>query len=236
MDGTLRSRWILKQLVTLYGLPTIDPQDPLHTLVLTILSQNTTDMNRDRAYRSLMERFITLEGIRTAEPGDIASAIQVGGLQHQKALSLQGALRRIADERGALDLSFLRDLPLPDALQWLQSLPGVGPKTAGIVLLFSFGRPYFPADTHVRRVMHRMGLVPERGDPHRLLNTILPDDPSFMQQLHLLTIRLGRDICHPGNPECLRCPLRPKCVWTRTRGSAATNAVMYRPDKVGGTQ
>ena len=224
---------IAARLTESYGAPTIQRLDPIENLVLTILSQNTNDVNRDRAFESLMETFGTLENVYLASLPDIASAIQIGGLHRQKARSIREALARIMSERGCLELAFLAELPLAAAQDWLLALPGVGPKTASIVLLFSFDRPVFPADTHVRRVMSRMGLVPERGDPHLRLNELLPADSTLMQRLHLLTIRLGRDVCHPRNPECERCPLRSECVWTKIRGSTSEHGIASSTAKGG---
>jgi len=225
MNDNIKITWIADRLVEYYGAPTVRPLDAIENLVLTILSQNTNDTNRDRAFESLMKRFRTLEDVRVASLGDIASAIQIGGLQQQKARSIREALNRIVQTRGRLDLEFLNDLAPPDALRWLLELPGVGSKTAGIVLLFSFDRPVFPADTHIRRVMSRMGLVPERGDPHPRLNQLLPADPLLMQRLHLLTIRLGRETCRPKKPDCDRCPLQSQCVWTHSHDPEHDHAV-----------
>ncbi len=234
MDDRTKILWIADRLIACFGAPSIQPHDPVATLILTILSQNTNDTNRDRAFESLMDRFGTLERIREAALGEIATAIRIGGLHHQKARSIREALTRVADSRGKLDLSFLANLPLREALGWLRALPGVGPKTAGIVLLFSFARPVFPADTHIRRVMSRMGLVSPQGDPHPRLNALLPPDPILMQRLHLLTIRLGREICHPRNPDCSSCPIRAECVWTKAHGSTTSNRVTSSTDR-GGT-
>jgi endonuclease-3 len=234
MDDSLKITWIADRLIDFFGAPAMQLLDPIENLVLTILSQNTNDINRDRAFESLMRRFGTLEGVRTAALKDIASSIQIGGLQQQKARSIRAALNRVMGAKGSLELALLKDLPLPDAVNWMQGLPGVGPKTAGIVLLFSFDRPVFPADTHIRRVMSRMGLVPERGDPHPRLNELLPADAQLMQRLHLLTIRLGREVCHPRRPECERCPLRSKCVWMQAHGLAGKDEVTSSIDK-GGT-
>jgi len=233
MNENTKITWIADRLIETYGAPTVRPRDPIENLVLTILSQNTNDVNRDRAFESLMKRFGTLENVRVAPLGNIASAIQIGGLQQQKAQSIREALNRIVQTHGGLDLEFLNDLAPHEALRWLLELPGVGPKTAGIVLLFSFDRPIFPADTHIRRVMSRMGLVPERGDPHPRLNQLLPADPLLMQRLHLLTIRLGRETCHPRRPDCERCPLQSECMWTRSHDPEHNHAVTSLPDKGG---
>lgn len=225
MNEAAKIIWIADQLIEQFGTPEIEIVDPIENLILTILSQNTNDVNRDRAFASLMSAFATFDHVRLAPIGEIAKAIQVGGLQQQKSRSIHMTLERIMVERGCLELAFLNELSLCDALKWLTGLPGVGPKTAGIVLLFSFERPYFPADTHIRRIMSRMGLVPERGDPHSRLNKLLPVDPVLMQRLHLLTIRLGRELCHPRNPKCEQCSLRPECVWANAHGPTSADRV-----------
>lgn len=234
MNDAAKITWIASRLIEFYGVPTVQIIDPIENLVLTILSQNTNDVNRDRAFASLMKRFGTFEAVGAASQKDIASTIQIGGLQQQKARSIDAALGRIMNECGRLDVAFLNDLRLEDALSWLLALPGVGPKTAGIVLLFSFDRPVFPADTHIRRVMNRMGLVPEGGDPHQRLNKLIPADSLLMQRLHLLTIRLGREVCRPRKPDCARCPLCSECVWTQVHGSTNQDEVTSQFDK-GGT-
>lgn len=233
MNDVAKIAWIADRLIEQFGTPHIEIVDPIENLVLTILSQNTNDVNRDRAFVSLMATYATLEQVRVAPLGEIAAAIQIGGLQQQKSRSIRQTLERIMNERGYLELAFLNDLSLFDALKWLTALPGVGPKTAGIVLLFSFERPYFPADTHIRRIMSRMGLVPERGDPHSRLNELLPADPLLMQRLHLLAIRLGRELCHPSKPECDECSLRPQCLWAHEHGPASEDRVTSPIEKGG---
>ena len=203
--------WIAKRLLDRYGEIEIARSDPLVELITTILSQNTNDTNRDRAYRSLMDRFKTFKGVKDAPTGEIAEAIKIGGLHNQKSMRIKNVLERITEERGSLDISFLADLPLDHAMSWLLSFPGVGRKTAGIVMLFSFGKPYFPVDTHIKRVTRRLGLVGEKDDPHRRMNELLPQDPELMQRLHLQLIRLGREVCHPRKPDCARCPLLEQC-------------------------
>ena len=203
--------WIAKRLLDRYGEIEIARSDPLVELITTILSQNTNDTNRDRAYRSLMDRFGTFEGIKDAPTEEIAEAIKIGGLHNQKSIRIKNVLERITEERGSLDISFLADLSLDRAMSWLLSFPGVGRKTAGIVMLFSFGKPYFPVDTHIKRVTHRLGLVGEKDDPHKRMNGLLPEDPALMQRLHLQLIRLGREVCHPRKPDCARCPLLGQC-------------------------
>lgn len=211
MDAREQSMWISDRLLERFGEVKIPRQDPLETLVRTILSQNTTDTNRDRAYVLLRERFASLDALADAGLDEVAATIRIGGLHRQKARSIVEALNRIRTKSGKLSLSFLRETDLRSSLDWLLGLPGVGHKTAGIVLLFSFGKPYFPIDTHIRRVLTRFGVIRVREDPHRRMNAILPQDPAFLAALHLHLIRLGRTICHPRQPSCSQCPIRAHC-------------------------
>ena len=192
-------------------MPAMSHSDPLETLVLTILSQNTTDVNRDRAYSSLLKAFETFDAIRIAPIDAIARSIRAGGLHRQKSIAIRKILQRIHDERGRLDLSFLGTCKLDAAMAWLLASPGIGKKTAGIVMLFSFGKPYFPVDTHIRRVLTRLQLIEPKGDAHDQANRLLPSDPDLMAALHLVMIQLGREICHPRAPNCAECPLRAEC-------------------------
>ena len=211
MNAEKNIDWIAQRLLDRYGEVEIARSDPIEELITTILSQNTNDTNRDRAYRSLIERFKTLEGVKDAPVEEIAEAIKIGGLHNQKSIRIKNVLERIARERGSLEISFLADLSLDEAMAWLLSFPGVGRKTAGIVMLFSFNKPYFPVDTHIRRVTQRLGLVAPKDDPHKRMNELLPPDPALMRRLHLHLIRLGREICHPRNPNCANCPLSERC-------------------------
>jgi endonuclease-3 len=203
--------WIADRLRGRYGDVPSGRSDPVETVVRTILSQNTNDQNRDRAYESLLARFGSLEEVMRADSDKIAEAVRVGGLHREKAERIKAVLNRIVEERGGLDLSFLGRLPLEEGMAWLLRSPGVGKKTAGIVLLFSFGKPYFPVDTHIRRVLTRFGLLERGGDPHDRLNGLLPKGAAFLRRLHLHLIRLGRETCHPRRPECGDCPLRERC-------------------------
>lgn len=189
-------------------------------LVSTILSQNTNDTNRDRAFQALRARFPTWEAVRDAPAAQVVDAIRVSGLANQKGPRIQGVLREITAERGSLDLSFLLDLPLEEARAWLMKHNGVGPKTAAIVLCFSLGRPAFPVDTHVYRVTGRLGLRPENisvEDAHPFLESVFPAETYYAA--HLNIIRLGREICHARSPECNRCPLLKLCPYGQARTS-----------------
>lgn len=203
---------IHSQLRAAYGEPEWRPRDPIGVLISTILSQNTNDVNRDQAYERLRERFPTWETVLNAPEGDLIEAIHPAGLAPTKAPRIQEALRRILTERCTFSLDFLADRPLEEARAWLLSIPGVGPKTAAIVLLFAFGRPAFPVDTHIHRVARRLGLIPPRAtrmQAHELLENLIP--PELYYPLHLNLIALGRDVCHPRSPECGRCVLQDMC-------------------------
>jgi len=188
--------------------------DPISELVSTILSQNTNDVNRDRAFERLRERFPTWEAVRDADVDEVKEAIRVSGLANHKAPAIQRALRYITDRRGDLCLDFLRELPISDAKAWLTAIRGVGPKTAAIVLLFSLGRPAFPVDTHVHRVTGRLGLIGpkvSREQAHEILEALLPEDLYYA--FHLNVIRHGRELCAARNPRCEACPLQDLCQY-----------------------
>jgi endonuclease III len=185
---------------------------PLDELVSCILSQSTTDTNRDRAFDALKARYKTYEEVRDAPTEDVIEAIKVAGLGNQKAPRIQEVLRRIYDERGAMSIDFLRDLPMDEAKAWLTSLNGVGPKTAAIVLCFGFNRPAFPVDTHVHRVGQRIGFLPQgisADKAHPLMEAIVP--PEDHLAFHLNLIRHGREICTARVAHCERCPLTEWC-------------------------
>lgn len=188
------------------------PLSPLEELVSTILSQNTNDRNRDLAFERLKARFPTWEAVRDAPSEEVIEAIRPAGLANQKGPRIQNLLRQITEERGNLDLSFLRDLPTEEARAWLMRFNGVGPKTAAIVLQFSLEKPAFPVDTHIYRVSGRLGLRPQRMSVEQahdhLARLFSPQDYGI---IHLNLIRLGREICLARNPRCQECPLNDIC-------------------------
>jgi len=204
---------IHRRLLEAYGQPTWrNPLPPIDELVSTILSQNTNDTNRDRAFTRLRAQFPTWEAVRDARTQNVIEAIRPAGLANQKGPRIQTVLREITAERGLLDLGFLNDMPLEEARTWLLKFNGVGPKTAAIVLCFSLGRPAFPVDTHIYRVTGRAGLRPggmSVEDAHRHLEAEFP--PETYYAAHLNLIRLGREVCHPRKPECPPCPIRDLC-------------------------
>jgi endonuclease-3 len=183
--------------------------DPLEILVLTILSQNTNDQNRDRAFASLKKRFPSYESIVRAPTQKVADAIKAGGLQYQKAKRIQEILRRIQAERGAYDLRYLQELSTLDAFHELMKFDGVGKKTTGVVLTFSLGKPYFPVDTHIDRITHRLGLVKDGEDPHDVMNALVPQ--TLVYQFHLHLIQHGRKTCKARRPLCDQCVISDLC-------------------------
>lgn len=201
-----------------YGEPELKEQrDPLAELVMTILSQNTNDANSGRAFEMLLARFDTWEAVLEAKPDELADAIRTGGLANVKAPRIQQILRRLRDERGELTLDFLWDMDVTPARAYLLSLPGVGPKTAACVLLFSLHKAALPVDTHVHRVSQRLELTPCRTNAekaHALLKALVP--PNLYYPFHLLFIQHGRTICHARTPRCALCPLESECPFART--------------------
>ncbi|MDX9863232.1 MAG: endonuclease III [Anaerolineaceae bacterium] len=214
---TLRhfAREIHQRLLCFYGEPEWrNPLPPVDELVSTILSQNTNDVNRDKAFNSLRERFPTWEEVRDAPTQEIIEAVRIAGLANQKGPRLQNVLRQITKERGELDLNFLKEWPPEEVREWLVRFKGVGPKTAAIVMQFSLDMPGFPVDTHVYRVTGRLGLRPDKmtvEKAHIHLAALFP--PETYSTAHLNIIRLGREICHARKPECPACPLRGVCPY-----------------------
>ncbi len=208
-----RALAVHNRLLEFYGEPQWrNPLPPLDELVSTILSQNTNDTNRDKAFHALRQRYPTWEAVRDAPPEEVVAAIRVAGLANQKGPRIQGVLRQITAERGRLDLDFLREMPPEEVRAWLTRFKGVGPKTAAIVMCFSLGMPAFPVDTHVYRVTGRLGLRPPKMSvekAHAYLEKQFPPDAYYAA--HLNIIRLGREICTARRPRCAACPLRDLC-------------------------
>jgi endonuclease III len=215
MDLPSRALAIHKRLLDFYGYPEWrDPLPPVDELVSTILSQNTNDLNRDRAFLALRSRFDSWEAVRDAGPAEVIEAIRPAGLANQKGPRIQIVLREITAERGNLDLGFLQEYSPEEARLWLQRFKGVGPKTAAIVLQFSLGLPAFPVDTHIYRVSGRLGLRPQKMNveqAHEHLAGLLP--PEAYYPAHLNLIRLGREICQARKPRCPICPLKDLCEY-----------------------
>jgi endonuclease-3 len=245
--------FVLETLTGLYGRPVRRPRlDGVSELVLTILTQNTADVNAERAFEALRAAYPSAgpaaahrvtgpdgrelppegwggRGLDPGAPPDWAAAeaaplpelidvIRGGGLAPQKAPRIQAALRRLREERGAYDLGFLAALEPLAARDWLTSLDGIGRKTASVVLLFTYGTPLMPVDTHVERVSQRIGLVPPSAGPdaqHEIYGQLLA--PEEVYPAHVLLIQHGRAICTARRPACERCPVAPRCRFVDPR-------------------
>jgi endonuclease-3 len=213
MDLSEKARLVHQRLLAFYGQPLWrNPQPAIDELVSTILSQNTNDANRDKAFQALRRAYPTWEAVRDAPEEAVIAAIRPAGLANQKGPRIQGVLRAITEERGELDLDFLADMPTEAARAWLLRFHGVGPKTAAIVLQFALEKPAFPVDTHIYRVTGRLGLRAAKmtaDQAHDHLGGLLPPDTYYAA--HLNIIRLGREICQARRPFCERCPLTDLC-------------------------
>jgi len=205
---------IVDRLEAAYGKAVLRTRRPaLDELVLTILSQNTSDRNSEHAYARMRERFPTWEDVRDAPEAELVEALRPGGLAVQKAPRIQAVLRDL----DRLDLEWLGGLPADEAMRWLVALPGVGPKTASCVLLFSLDVPVMPVDTHIHRIALRVGLVPAgttADAAHALLTEMTP--PDRMLEAHLLLIRHGRTTCTARRPRCEECVLLDLCDYGRS--------------------
>ncbi|MBX6343136.1 MAG: endonuclease III, partial [Thermomicrobiaceae bacterium] len=193
---------IIQRLDERYGRPIWRPvHGPLDELVLTTLSQHTSDTNSERAFASLRSRFPDWRAVAEAETAEIAEAIRSGGLARRKAERIREVVRQVLAEDGQGDLDSLATLPLGEAKARLTALPGVGPKTAACVLLFGLGRPALPVDTHVYRVSRRLGLLDPATTPeeaHERLEALVPPDDVYA--FHVNMIRHGRAVSVARRP------------------------------------
>ncbi len=231
-------RYVLDQLAGVYGEQAwVSRLDPTSELILTILTQNTADVNAEKAFEALRARYPSDrepevhnpgigwggDGLSTAPPPDwsmvehaplpeLVDVIRPGGLAPQKAPRIQATLRHIRETRGDYSLHFLADLPAMEARDWLTAIDGIGKKTASIVLLFCFGMPLMPVDRHVERVSKRIGLIPPKAtadQAHDLFLGLLETDE--MYSAHVLLIHHGRAICHAQGPAHELCPVADRC-------------------------
>ncbi|MEX2458226.1 MAG: endonuclease III [Actinomycetota bacterium] len=204
---------ILRRLRRRYG-PLEPPprREPLDELILTVLSQNTNDTNRDRAWSAMRARFPAWEDVAAARERDLIDTVRVGGLANTKAPRIQAILREVRAREGGFDLGWMRDAPVARVAEYLATLPGVGPKTIACVLAFSLRRPALPVDTHVHRVAARLGLIPPGiapGPAHPAIEAVVPARSRIA--MHVALIRLGRDACKAGRPRCEDCVLADLC-------------------------
>ena len=196
-----------------YGVPNRKGRgDPVEILIQTILSQNTNDRNRDRAYQRLKTQFPHWEDVLRARTRTVIQAIRPGGLAKQKARRIREILRWIKHRKGGMSLAFLRKMDSEEIKRTMGSLKGIGPKTVHCLLLFGMGREAFPVDTHILRTGKRLGFIPERMSPekaHHWMVPLIPNKKSL--SLHLNLIRFGREICRAKSPQCHICFLMDEC-------------------------
>jgi endonuclease-3 len=214
---------IRDRLRELYGRKRNEPHgQPIAELVRTILSQNTNDTNRDRAFDAMRARFPSWEEVRDAPTEELTEVLRPGGLANTKAPRIQAVLREVENANGEPDLDWLAGAPRADALAFLESLPGVGRKTAACVMIFSFDRPEIPVDVHVKRVGERLGLFRPGAsfeEAHDEMLAITPLGDAY--ELHMNLIEHGRRVCRP-RPRCGECELRRMCpYWRQLRQGAA---------------
>ena len=205
---------VLEALWPLYARDHSKPRyDPTSELVFTILSQHTSDVNSGRAFQQLMKDFGTLDAVADGDVTRIAESIKSGGLARIKAPRIKEVLNRIKELRGgSLDLHFLKEMPLPEAKAWLRQLPGIGPKSAAVILCFSLDMPAMAVDTHVFRVSKRLGLIGPKTsyeDAHDILEGAVP--PEQVYALHIALIMHGRRVCKAPRPLCHECILNYGC-------------------------
>ena len=217
MELQQKAEIISETLETLLGVPSRDGGgDVLESLILTILSQNTTDINRDKGYAALKERLPTWEDVHRADVKTVEDAIRVAGLGKQKSRTIKDFLSWLKTERGELSLEFIHDMETEAALELLCQHKGIGIKTACVTLSFACGREVFPVDTHILRISKRFGLVPPNCSAekaHQLLPSLVPKGKSY--PFHMNLIYFGRKICNARKPLCERCPLTQHCLYFR---------------------
>ena len=208
-----KMRQISDGLLDVYGpIEWITRRKAIDELVYTILSQHTSDVNSERAFANLMSEFGDFDSVADADEKEIEKTIRSGGLSKSKAPRIKKVLNEIRTEVGSFDLSFLSEMPMQNAKEWLMKFNGIGPKTAAIILCFSFQMPAMPVDTHIFRVSKRLGLIGKKitaEKAHDLLERVVPSAEVF--QFHMFLIRHGRDTCKARRPSCDVCVLSHIC-------------------------
>jgi endonuclease-3 len=210
---------VYRRLLHTFGEHPLKPRrNPMHELISTMLSHRTTQQNEAEAFDKMWKRYGSWEAIRDAPLAELTQTIEPANFPEVKAPRIKEVLTRIIEERGEASIGFLADLSPEAGLDWLTALPGVGIKTASLVLLFCFGKPVLPVDTHVHRVSQRLGLISPKVNPtaaHPLLLSLFPPDPHVLFNFHVNMLRHGQQICIWSSPRCERCPLTDLCHWYR---------------------
>ena len=210
--------YIVQNLERAYGVPeNLRTSDPLDMLIKIILSQATSDTNSHRTFAALKKRFPTWDEALRARTSTIAATIRSGGLSNQKAKVIKDVLRQIKDEHGPLELNFLHDFDEERAVNYLKQFRGIGPKSIACTLLFACRKEVFPLDTHIFRVLRRVGLIPQKCTDlraHKIMNRIVPEGKFY--SFHVNLIRHGRALCRPRDPLCERCPIVEYCDYGQT--------------------
>jgi endonuclease III len=189
-------------------------RDPMHELISTMLSHRTNHKDEEKAFYTMLERFGDWEGVMQAPFDELANAITTTRYPEQKVLQIQQTLRMIKEERGVFNIDFLEDIPVKEAMEWLTHLPGVGLKTATLVLLFNFKKPVLPVDTHVFRISQRVGLIGAKvtaNKAHDILLKMLPQDAIELFNFHVHLLRHGQRVCTWSAPKCEQCVLNLIC-------------------------
>jgi endonuclease III len=221
-DRAAWTRRVIALLERAYGRPgPSERKDPLSELIFTILSQHTSDVNRDRAWDSLWRSFASWDEIAAAPRARLERAIRVGGLAPTKSAVIQKVLAQVREAEGSFSLDRLRGMGMREVEEHLASFPGVGLKTIRCVQVFSLGLPAFPVDTHIYRVTRRLGLVRASATPaqvHAVMAELTPPDETLPFHINLITH--GRKVCKALRPLCFACVLRPECRYG-TRGPGA---------------
>lgn len=206
-------QYIVQNLESTFGEPKLSRKsDPLAMLIKIILSQATSDVNSHRTFKYLKEKFKNWEAVLAAEESEIADVIRLGGLANQKAKVIKNLLVQIKETHGKLSLKFVEKMTDEAARDFLNAFRGVGPKTVACTLLFALHKEVFPLDTHIFRILKRMGILPEKisdANAHKLLDELVPNGKFY--SLHVNLIRLGKQICRPREPLCEQCPLIEYC-------------------------
>ena len=210
---------VTRRLTELYGVAEWSKKDPMGMLVDILLSHRTRDEQTAAAWENLLQRFGSWEAVRDAPTQEVQDTIENVNFPEVKAPRIQAIMRQITEERGSLNLNFLCQLPVEEAVAWLNRFEGVGPKTTAAVLLFSCRKPILPVDTHVWRVSMRLGLIGKKvtaDNAHKLLQALLPNDAQSIYNFHKALLRHGQRVCVYDRPRCEKCILTDLCDYYKT--------------------